>query len=448
MDTIAAIASAPGGAARGIIRLSGNDVVQCVERCFSPNGGVRLSEVRRAQVVSGNLSLAGYYSPLPCDLYLWPTNRSYTGNPSAELHTIGSPPLLEAALHALCQAGARLAEPGEFTLRAFLAGRLDLVQAEAVLGVIDANDSVQLRAALDQLAGGLSKPLGKLRDDLLNLLADLEAGLDFVEEDIEFVTSEDLQRRLSEAAGQVQGLADQLASRGQTTESMRVVLVGSPNAGKSSLFNALLANEAALVSDVPGTTRDYLTAKIELDGIQCELVDTAGTEGCSALDEIGQAAQKMTRGQAQAAQLRLLCVDSSCGPDADGRARIEEGDFDLLLLTKCDQRAAWTAPSSAIETSSATRSGLDRLRSAIRDAVLTKTSTSGAVASTVARCSDSLRLAAQSLERASRLAADAAGDELVASEIRTALNELGKVVGAVYTDDVLDRIFSRFCIGK
>ena len=172
----------------------------------------------------------------------------------------------------------RLAQPGEFTLRAFLAGRIDLTQAEAVLGVVDAVDRRQLDVALEQLAGGLSHPLHALRDDLLNLLADLEAGLDFAEEDIRFVSSVELDRRLAGAAEKLDRLSARLSMRGEAHTAARVTLVGSPNVGKSSLFNALARQSAALVSPLPGTTRDYLAARIDAGGLTVELIDTAGRD--------------------------------------------------------------------------------------------------------------------------------------------------------------------------
>jgi tRNA modification GTPase len=180
-DTIAAVASPRGGAVRGVIRVSGPDTLACLEQCFRVSASRPLRALRVPTRVFGHLQLPGPIGALPCHLYLWPTTRSYTRQPTAELHTIGSPPLLDAALDQLCQHGARLAQPGEFTLRAFLAGRLDLTQAEAVLGLIDAENTADLQTALRQLAGGVSSPLLQLRSELLDLLAQIEAALDFVD---------------------------------------------------------------------------------------------------------------------------------------------------------------------------------------------------------------------------------------------------------------------------
>lgn len=451
-DTIAAIASAPGGAARGIVRVSGPRAIDCLAPLFladSPHAGLR--QVRSARLVPGRLRFANFASTLPCDVYVWPGVRSYTRQPTVEIHTLGSPPLLSATLGELCVHGARLAKPGEFTLRAFLAGRLDLTQAEAVLGVIDAADRRELGAALVQLAGGLGGALNALRDRLLDLLAQLEAGLDFVEEDIEFISSSRLQQELGEAQATVAGLAERMVRRGEALDSARVALVGWPNVGKSSLFNALAGGDRAIVSPQPGATRDYLRAKISLNGVACELIDTAGVETLPA-DKIGDAAQQASGEQREQAQLELFCLDGSRPLNAWEAARLEQtatGGRTLLVVTKADAPRRLVELPGAVETSSATGQGLDALRVRIRDALdETLPSGDGIVLSTSIRCRESLRLAAEILGRAEELARLAAGEELVAAELRVALDQLGQVVGAVYTEDVLDRIFSRFCIGK
>src|SRR4051794_14966228 len=193
-DTIAAIATAPGGSLRGIVRLSGPNSVAIAGQVFHGSDEPRCDSATHPRCERGSVQLSRALGQVPATLYLWPTASSYTRQPSAELHLPGSSPLVEAALEAVCLAGARLARPGEFTLRAFLAGRLDLTQAEAVLGVIDAGSRQELDAALSQLAGGLATPLAALRGQLLDLLAELEAGLDFVDEDIEFISRDALQK--------------------------------------------------------------------------------------------------------------------------------------------------------------------------------------------------------------------------------------------------------------
>jgi tRNA modification GTPase len=412
-------------------------------------------------MIEGALRVDGLHSPVPCAAYVWPTPRSYTGQVSIEIHTVGSPPILQAALRTVCRLGARLAERGEFTLRAFLAGRLDLTQAEAVLGVIDARDRGELDVALAQLAGGLAGPLNQLRDDLLELLAHLEAGLDFVEEDIDFISREQLHAQISAAACQVEQIAEQAASRAVLSEVVRVAFIGSPNAGKSSLFNALLGHTAAIVSPTAGTTRDYLLGKLHVDGVDFELVDTAGlipdidasttSVGKPAQVPIEEQAQHAAVGQRRQAAIELFCVDASRPLSEWERVQLEVHPTStrLIVRTKCDRPSAVDPTVGAISTSSSTGAGLDELRSRMHAAALEGGGeVDRMVSATAARCRNSLRAAAAALLRAQQLVVERSGEELVAVEIRAALDDLGQVVGAVYTEDLLDRIFSRFCIGK
>jgi tRNA modification GTPase len=429
------------------VRVSGPGALACVERCFLPDDATALRQVRRATALAGKIELQTLAVPLPSVLYLWPSSRSYTRQPTAEFHTSGSPPLAEALVAELCRHGARPARPGEFTLRAFLAGRLDLTQAEAVLGVIDARGGEALHTALAQLAGGLALPLSRLRGNLLDVLAQLEAGLDFVEEDIEFISRDELDRQLAAAQVEVERLLAQMHGRGEARAAVRAVLVGAPNVGKSSLYNAL-TGEHALVSSEAGTTRDYLSARLDLSGVACELTDTAGTAD-AASGGIDWAAQVATRLEQRRADVEIVCLDSTqalTSQDAALLARLPSGER-IVVLTKIDQpRRAPDLP-DAVETSSRTGVGLECLRERIREAALAGHAGLGVVAATAVRSRESLRQAQVSLIEA-RTLARASGEELVAAELRGALHRLGEVAGEVYTDDILDRIFSRFCIGK
>ena len=351
-STIAAIASPPGGSLRGILRLSGPDCLEIITRLVGWDSNAKPA---RPPLLS-HLPLAPpsplprNLGPVPLTLYLWPTASSYTRQPSAELHLPGSPPILEAALEAACQAGARLARPGEFTLRAFLAGRLDLTQAEAVLGVIDADSRRELDTALSQLAGGLARPLAALREQLLDLLAHLEAGLDFVDEDIQFISSVQLQRDLAAAADQIQKLADQMQSRGEAGRLPRVVLLGLPNTGKSSLLNALAADEAAIVSDIAGTTRDFLTRRVQLGDSECLLIDTAGLSSEITANHVETESQRAAQEQVERANLTLLCLDSSQPLTAWEQKQID--DFSpakrIIVWTKTDL-VGWAVPTTPPE---------------------------------------------------------------------------------------------------
>lgn len=465
-DTIAAIASAPGGAARGVVRISGPATIALLSRCYvvAGEGGLSLERAASPRRFEGAIHVSETANAaallIPGSLLVWPSERSYTRQPSAEFHTIGSPPLLAAIVEELNRHGVRPAEPGEFTLRAFLAGRIDLTQAEGVLGVIDAQQRDDLDAALDQLAGGLSRPLHQMREDLLMLLAELEAGLDFVEEDIEFISRQSLTERIGRAQAVVEATRVQLAERDRRHETPRVALVGPPNAGKSSLFNALVARfgdgelASAIVSPQPGATRDYVVGRLNISGLRCELVDTAGVDVAEQTG-ILQAAQAASGTQRRMADLRLSCVE------ATGGALSTSSRGELVVVTKIDllldrANVAADSPITADAArrpwycSSATGAGLDALAAQIRtelEGIDGDVSHQPGAAATAVRCAGSLQRAVESLAAAAALV-DAGADELLAAEVRHGLDALGEMVGAICADDVLDRVFGQFCIGK
>ena len=341
--------------------------------------------------------------------------------------------------HAMAR-GARLAEPGEFTLRAFLSGRIDLAQSEAVLAVIEATTSDHLEAALRQLAGGLSSPIRDLRDRLLDRLVEVEADLDFVDEaDVTPVRRDVLINALDDALARLESLASDHRSRDVNATRPRVVLVGQPNAGKSRLFNALLGKDRAIVSPSAGTTRDHLVAACDCEGLVVDLVDTAGEE--SAESPIAFAAQSQRADQLSRADLIVHCrpVDSDDPIPNDPRiVRVE---------TKSDLNPGSGSPSH-LRTSAMTGMGLATLRSAIATRVRSRRTGSEASGAVGAQCRESLDRAADSLRIARELVLRPGGDELIAVELRQAVDDLGKIVGAVVTEDILDRIFRRFCIGK
>lgn len=429
-DTIVALSSAVGPAARGIVRLSGKKsraIIATVCADWQAPGAGRF--------VQGQLRLPGFASPIAADIYHSAAPRTYTGQDVIEIHTISSAPILDALIGACLNAGARAAQPGEFTMRAFLAGKLDLTRAEAVLGVIEARDSDQLKHALKQLAGGMAEPLHALREDLLNLLADVEAGLDFTEENIRFVSADDLLKRLGRGMAHLILLQKQIAQRAVSQRPFRVVLAGKPNAGKSSLFNALAGKSAALVSAEPGTTRDYLTCTIELAGVKIELIDTAGLG--SSVDAIDQASQALGREQAKDADLIVWC--SACDDVAE--EAIAAGC--LIVATKADLGGA---PAGRITTSATTGAGLAELRQRLAEEM--RRARHAALAPSLSRCRHHVDAALQHLRNAHALVIEEQMPELLALEVRLALDEIGAMAGAIYTDDLLDRIFSRFCIGK
>ncbi len=453
-DTIVAVSSAPGAGARAIVRVSGPNARAVVTRVFTedqPQSHVR----SRRYVIPGSLRLSGVHSPLPATLYFFPGPRSYTGQDLAEVHTIGSPPLVERLVADLLNAGARPAQAGEFTLRAFLAGKKDLPQAEAVHAIIEANSKSDLETAFAQLAGGVSQPLAILREDLLNLLADIEAALDFADEDIEFVGQSETLAQLDRALAQLTALLLQLDNRAVSGRLVRVALVGLPNAGKSSLFNAL-ASADVLVSAVPGTTRDYLVRRIELGGIPVELIDTAGWQDAG--DTIEEQAQQLGREQATRADVIVWCDERGAFAEADADRLMATGAEVLRVRTKadlCDHRNTAHLPrvSESIETNTPILAcsviapgGTDSLLAALADRI--KTLVRPALAPSQSRCRHHVAACAGHLSAAREHTAGNDSPEHTAAALRAALDQLGEVTGAVYTNDLLDRIFSRFCIGK
>ncbi len=422
-----------------MVRVTGPLAFSVVLESFEGSTTVPTRPERR----EGRLRVAGVRQPLAVAVSLWPGPRTYTGQPLAEIHASGSPPLLRTILSSLLARGARLAEPGEFTLRAFLSGRIDLTQSEAVLGVIDAQTPAQLDAALEQLAGGLASPITGLRDRLADVLAHLEANLDFAEEpDVDLLQAEALASSLDEASTEMNRLAGRLQGRERSENRPRVVLVGPPNAGKSRLFNALLGLDRAIVSPVAGTTRDYLEARALADGLEFDLVDTAGLEaGRTAIETEAQAARGR---QAERADLLLDCRSAG---SIDQELSTDHVRPTLRVWTKIDLLRPAVRVGDQL-TSASTGEGLDELRQAIAATLRARSSESDLPGGTAARCGESLLRAGTALARAAETLRLGLGDELVAIDLRQALDDLGRVVGAVVTDDLLDRIFRRFCIGK
>ncbi len=312
-DTIAAIASPSGAASRGIVRLSGPEAIRIALDGFV--GEHEQAPPRFALARTGSLQVDGLRPPLPAILALWPCPRTYTRQNMAEIHLAGSPSLLGVVLAHCLTRGARLAERGEFTLRAFLSGRIDLTKAEAVLGVIDAQSPAKLEAALEQLAGGLSGPILQARERLLDFLAHLEANLDFTDEpDVEPLTRAAQADELRQAADELSSIGRRLTDRDRPDDHPRVVLVGPPNVGKSRLFNALIGRDRAIVSPQAGTTRDYLSATLDCAGLTVELVDTAGIE----VPNGSIAAQAQALGTIQAGRASFCSIAVRPKPTAPG----------------------------------------------------------------------------------------------------------------------------------
>jgi len=462
-DTIVAASSAAGPAARGIVRLSGPHSASIVRAMLAP--GQDASFLARAYHAADALLLAEGMT-IPARLYVMLAPASYTREDIVEVHAPGAAPILRALIDAMLRLGARPAQPGEFTRRAFLNGRLDLAQAEAVQRIIHARSEAEMRAALSALRGGVSTLARRLSGHITRLCVEVEAGLDFSDQDIEFITPADLAARCRDLAAEIRRAPAPTAGAIHT-RLPRVALRGEVNAGKSSLFNALLDADRALVSPVPGVTRDTVEADLDLGPLTIRLIDTAGLRPPAGDIE----AEALTRsGQAQAeADLVLFVVDSSSPLAPDVQAAIESVPpaRRLVVLNKSDLVSGTSAApatcggspppagsqgipetTGALHVSAITGHGLDELKRQIARRLATGANLAEEGLLLNARHAHALHRAAEALDRAATAAQDGLGMDLAAADLRDALDAVGEITGRVQPADILDRIFSGFCVGK
>lgn len=465
-DTIVAVSSPPGASPRGIIRLSGPDAVALAAGVFEADPGEALAESPGYRRLMGRARIDAD-ATVPAEAYVFRGPASYTRQDLVELHTAGSPPVLALLLDALTQAGARHAEPGEFTARAYFAGALDLTRVEGVAAVIHARNDSQLRASQALLQGELSRRSLRLRERVTDLLALLEAGIDFVEEEIEFITAEQVRATLLETADELAGLLREAPSVERLELLPRVLLVGRPNAGKSTLFNRLTGMDRAMQSAVAGTTRDVLSAPLRVPGGEVTLLDSAGLELDPAAETADGAdpallAAIATRRAAATADLVLLVVDAGLSPESTARglrtalperpAVVVLSKMDALAETHSRKNLAGEFP-GAVAVSALTGEGVEALRERIGHVIFGEAEAHGAeLLALSGRQRSALREAHEALTRAAQIVENrpeiSEFYELLALETRGAANALSLLVGEVATDELLGRIFARFCIGK
>jgi tRNA modification GTPase len=447
-DTIAALSSPAGASARGIVRLSGPDSLSIITRLA---GAPPASEASRSYFAcDATLSVKGLR--LPVRLYVMRAPASYTREDIVEAHAPGAPALLRAVFEAVLALGARPATPGEFTRRAFLNGRLDLSQAEAVQRVIHARDDAELRTGLRALGGAVSRAAESLRDRIASLCAEVEAALDFSDQDIELIPASRVADTARALAQEARHSAGETRPAGRiASESPRVVLCGPVNAGKSSLFNAFAASPLAIVTPRPGVTRDTIEVEVAWEGQRLVLVDTAGER--PAQDEVEAAAIEKARRAGDEADMVLFVVDAAAAFDDAARAAARgiPPERALVALNKCDL-AAGAVPADllpgveAVRVSALTGEGLDELRRGVVFRLQETVDRSASGIGINARHAAALGRATEALERAAGAAEGAL--DLAAADLREALDAVGEISGRVLTDDILDRIFATFCIGK
>ena len=439
-DTIAAIATAPGTGAIAVIRVSGPQAPQVVQRCTRG----RALQARLATLVRVCDERGVVIDECVATYFAGPA--SFTGEDTVELSCHGGMLVTRRVLERLLACGARPAEPGEFSRRAFENGKMDLTQAEAVMDIISAGSDLALRAAQNQLQGAIGNQVAAAADVLINVAAHVEAYIDFPEEDIAPDTTETLLRQLDEVAQMLQRLLATADEGRLLREGIRTAIVGAPNVGKSSLLNMLLGYERAIVSSTAGTTRDTIEESVALGGLRLRLIDTAGLH--ESADAIEQAGMERSRRAGAEADLLLEVADVTAP-----RKALElpaPGAHHLLLLNKCDQPAHpdWAGETAAIRISCAAGTGREELERAVERLFLRDSGERDSLAAINTRHRHALQQALEYLAAARAALQAAESPELVDVDLRAALDALGSITGRIDTEDILTRVFATFCLGK
>ncbi|HET9042392.1 MAG TPA: tRNA uridine-5-carboxymethylaminomethyl(34) synthesis GTPase MnmE [Burkholderiales bacterium] len=441
-DTIVAPATPPGRGGIGIVRISGPATRAIATAMLESVPAPRQATVAIFADAGGRAIDAGL-------ALFFPAPHSFTGEDVLELHGHGGPVVMDLLVARAIELGARMARPGEFTERAFHNDKLDLAQAEAIADLIDAGSAEAARAALRSLAGEFSREVGELAELVMELRVFVEAAIDFPDEDAEFLASDEVRERLA-------GIAERFAAIGESArqgralrDGLQVVIAGRPNAGKSSLLNALAGFDAAIVTDIPGTTRDVLRERIHVDGLPIHVVDTAGLRDSADVVEIEGV--RRARAEIGRADLVLYVVDATLGLGDRERAELPAGTAALVVWNKVDLPDARPAPALAnqpvIAISAIAGTGLPALREHLKAAAGYQAD-AGGVFSARRRHLDALARAQSLFELAAARLAERASFELVAEELRQAHEALGEITGAVSSEELLGAIFAGFCIGK
>lgn len=454
-DTIAAIATPPGPGGVGIVRVSGSLCTGIVDRIFvrrSATAEWRSHHLYQGQIVDRD---GGVLDQALAVRMAGP--HSYTGEDVLELHCHGSPVLLRRVLARVLDCGARLAEPGEFTKRAFLNGRLDLAQAEAVIDLVRARTTAAAALATQQLTGHLSNSLNGVRSDLIRLKALLEAQIDFSEEDV-VVEKDELLAVLDQCLEPVKVLIETYSQGHLVREGLQITIVGKPNVGKSSLLNALLGRDRAIVTPVPGTTRDAIDESADFDGIPVILSDTAGLRRRERADAVERLGMERTTAKMAQSEVLLVVLDGSAPLDGEDHAVLKQAADvpQIVVLNKSDLPKRITADALRNEigerqvatVSAKEGSGLGELRRSVVTLVTGGATMNGAPVLSNLRHADALEKACVSLTFARESIRAARSPDLIAVDVQDAIDYVGAITGAVTSEEVLDRIFGEFCIGK
>ena len=440
-DTIVSAATPPGTGGVGIVRLSGADAPRIGEAMLGTLPEPRLATLRNFAGPDGE--------PIDKGIALYfPAPGSFTGEAVVELHGHGGPTVVALLVEAAVANGARRAEPGEFSKRAFLNDKLDLAQAEAIADLIDSGTAQAVRAALRSLSGEFSREVNALVTHLTDLRMHVEAAIDFPEEEIDFLSDKQLLNRLDACANAFDQLLAKATVGRVLRDGYQVVLVGRPNAGKSSLMNTLSGEDTAIVTEIAGTTRDILRENIDIDGLAVELVDTAGLR--SNPDVIEREGIRRAREAMSNADAVLWVQDASADDDDEIGEPVPDGVPVLVVRNKIDllgSPGCGEPEAGAVNLSAKTGAGVDALREHIRDLAGYKNLGEGALTAR-RRHVEALQRAEAHFVTGRRALSESRAGEILAEELRLAQQALGEITGAVSSDDLLGRIFAGFCIGK
>ena len=447
-ETIVAISTPPGRGGIGIVRLSGSHALAIAQGLIRLAGPFEHARARVADVIDPQNG-----QKLDEAVVTWFARpSSYTGEDLVEIAAHGSPVILELLVRLALRAGARLARPGEFTERAFLAGRIDLTQAEAVRDLIEAQTLYQARIAAEQMGGALSRRVQPAKAKLVELVALLEAGIDFAEDDVEITPDEEIVTRIDTISAGLTDLARSFEHGRMVHAGLRLAVVGRPNVGKSSLFNRLLERERAIVTAAPGTTRDLVTDRLSLGGIPVELVDTAGLR--DAKDEAEAIGIRKSREALADADVVLVVLDASVPLRDDERELIASlaGRRALIVRNKADldpgSELPPDLPLASVTTSALTGAGIPELRNALAEMVRNPAGESESGLLTSLRHYEAVNGALASLRAACEAIPQRIPHEMLLLDLYAALRQLDSLTGETTAEDILNRIFSTFCIGK
>jgi len=459
-DTNAAISTAIGEAGISVIRISGKDAIKIADKVF--RGKRKLEEVKTHTAHYGKIVDASGRVVDYVVATVFRAPHSYTGEDTVEISCHGGIFVTRKVLETILEAGARLAQPGEFTKRAFLNGRIDLSQAEAIADLIRSATELAYQSSLSQLEGSISNKIKKMRDDLINLCSLVELELDFADEDLEFVDKPELAKKIKDAISEIDELIETFKFGKIYREGIKVVIAGKPNAGKSSLLNALLNENRAIVSDIPGTTRDIIEESLNIEGVLFRVIDTAGLR--ETYDIIEQEGVRRAEEQMKKSDMILLVIDSTDEIDEDDiklynrvlDLAMNESKRCIVVFNKVDllngkqiQNEKVLGDFPVVYVSALTGQGLDKLKKLmVEQSFLGTNRTDASVVVTNVRHRDALVKAKQSLQYALKSLEEGMSGDLVAVDLRAGLNHLGEIIGEVTTDDILNNIFSKFCIGK